>query len=225
MKNCALACLLLPIFCAGVCAGVGCINPGYLGYYTPFGDMMGGKLPENWKADATNPKGELAQWQIVPNKAPGAKGNILAITDVRDASASHFNLFWTKDFQLCNGSLSVSIRADSGKLDQGGGPIWRVMDANNYYVARYNPLEHNFRLYVVKDGVRKQLADAGSIQIEAGKWFTITVLVSGQKMECRLDGRKLLEATDNTFTKAGGIGLWTKADAASSFDGFSARPN
>ena len=30
----------------------------------------------------------------------------------------------------------------------------------------------------------------------------------------------LLEFTDNTFTKAGGVGLWTKADAATSFDDF-----
>ena len=34
-----------------------------------------------------------------------------------------------------------------GKLDQGGGLVWRYKDANNYYIARMNPLEDNFRVY------------------------------------------------------------------------------
>ncbi len=33
-----------------------------------------------------------------------------------------------------------------------------------------------------------------------------------------LDGKKLLVAEDSTFPDAGRIGLWSKADARSSFD-------
>jgi len=33
-----------------------------------------------------------------------------------------------------------------------------------------------------------------------------------------LNGKKYLEAKDETFKEAGGVGFWTKADAASSFD-------
>ncbi len=43
----------------------------------------------------------------------------------------------------------TSLRAHTGKEDQGGGLIWRRRDANNYYIARYNPLERNFRVYYV----------------------------------------------------------------------------
>jgi hypothetical protein len=35
------------------------------------------------------------------------------------------------------------MKAVAGKEDQGGGLVWRAMDSNNYYVARYNPLEDN----------------------------------------------------------------------------------
>ncbi|MCH7557239.1 MAG: hypothetical protein IIB56_07250 [Planctomycetes bacterium] len=38
------------------------------------------------------------------------------------------------------------------------------------------------------------------------------------KIEGWLNGKKLLEATDMTFIEAGGVGVWTKADAATSFD-------
>ena len=34
-------------------------------------------------------------------------------------------------------------------MDQGGGPVWRYQDANNYYIARMNPLEDNYRVYKV----------------------------------------------------------------------------
>ena len=39
-----------------------------------------------------------------------------------------------------------------------------------------------------------------------------------EKIDLYLDGRHVLEAQDDTFPAAGGVGLWTKADAASSFD-------
>ena len=45
----------------------------------------------------------------------------------------------------------------------------------------------------------------------------------GDKIECYLDGKKELEGTDKTFTGAGKVGLWTKADARTRFDGFTVK--
>ena len=39
---------------------------------------------------------------------------------------------------------------------------------------------------------------------------------------CSLNGKTYLEAKDDTFTKAGKVGLWTKADARTYFDDFRA---
>ncbi len=39
-----------------------------------------------------------------------------------------------------------------------------------------------------------------------------------------LDGKKLLEGADDMFKDAGVDGLWTKADAVTSFDVFTVRP-
>ena len=44
------------------------------------------------------------------------------------------------------------------------------------------------------------------------------------KIEGYLNGEKLLECKDNTFTEAGGVGLWTKADAVTNFDDFKVKP-
>jgi hypothetical protein len=185
-----------------------------------FDKLKPSELPEGWKADATNPQGDLAKWEVVDDEKAGAKTNLLAITEIKDNSKGHFNLCWTDRVRMKDGTLSVRIRANTGKIDQGGGLIWRVKDANNYYLARCNPLENNFRLYYVKDGKRVRLADAGGIAIKAGEWFKIKVVVNGERMEAWLDDKKLLEATDKTIPEAGGVGLWSKADAASSFDDF-----
>lgn len=110
------------------------------------------------------------------------------------------------------------MRANTGQEDQGGGLIWRVKDANNYYICRYNPLEENYRLYFVKDGTRKKIADVTGIKIPAGEWVKLEVAQKGDAIVCELNGKELLKASDATFADAGGVGFWTKADAATSFD-------
>ena len=52
--------------------------------------------------------------------------------------------------------------------------------------------------------------------VSAGGW--IYHRMTGKQIACYLDGKKYLEATDDTFTRAGKIGLWTKADAQTWFD-------
>ena len=81
-----------------------------------------------------------------------------------------------------------------------------------------NPLEANFRLYSVVEGTRRMLADAGNIFIDAGDWFTIRIVHRGNRIEGWLNGAKLLQADDTSITAPGGVGLWTKADALTSFD-------
>jgi hypothetical protein len=145
--------------------------------------------------------------------------NVLALTRTNHDAEDRFNLFWKDTVSFRDGRISVSVRADEGRVDQGGGLVWRVRDARNYYVCRVNPLESNYRVYVVKDGVRRQLATA-LCAVETGSWHRLEVEHVGDRITCWTDGRKLLEATDATLTEAGGVGLWTKADALTSFDDF-----
>lgn len=92
-----------------------------------------------------------------------------------------------------------------------------MQDKDNYYIARWNPLEDNFRLYSVRSGDRRQLASA-NVNVPAATWQTIAIEHQGDRITGFLNGRKMFEVEDNTFAEAGGIGVWTKADAATSFD-------
>lgn len=127
------------------------------------------------------------------------------------------NLLWTDQVSFENGALEVKVKAGTGEVDQGGGPVWRVSDHDNYYIARWNPLENNFRVYSVKDGRRAQL-DSADVSVSASEWHTIRIEHNANRITGFLDGEKLLEVSDSTFPDAGGVGLWTKADAATSFD-------
>ena len=176
----------------------------------------GDRLPAGWKADATG--GKPADWKIMRDSNALSAPNVLSIVRINDTSRGNFNLFWSPTVRFHNGSIEASIRAISGAIDQGGGLIWRVQDADNYYIARYNPLEKNLRLYYVKNGTRRMLADAPNLGIGSGEWFALRIVHHGERIQAWLNGKKLTETTDATFTNAGGVGVWTKADAASSFD-------
>ena len=131
-----------------------------------------------------------------------------------------FNLCVAADTSFKDVEVSVAFKANTGKKDQGGGVVWRYQDANNYYVARMNPLEDNFRVYKVVAGKRSAEFLDSEVKVPAGEWHTLKVKMVGNKIECFADDKKYLDVKDDTFTKAGKVGLWTKADAQTSFDNF-----
>ncbi len=182
---------------------------------TPGAEGFDGALA-GFRAGSTGGNGPQATWLVVADAAAISPPNVVALTAPNHDVDHRFNLFWT-DGALADGRIAVAVRADGGVVDQGGGPMWRVQDADNYYLCRFNPLESNFRVYVVKDGVRRQLATA-LVDAPAGAWHRVEATFVGDRITCALDGRVLLEVADDTIRSGGGHGLWTKADARTSFD-------
>ena len=187
-----------------------------------FENLAPGKIPANWKVEATNQRGPLATWQALKDTTAPSGKNVLALTKPNHTFGGTFNLCWTRQIKFLNGVIKVQFKANSGVEDQGGGVIWRAIDKDNYYISRYNPLENNFRIYYVKDGARRMLASA-RIKLPAHVWHELKIAQHGEKISGYLNGKKLLEVKDFTFGKAGGVGLWTKADAVTSFDDFSVK--
>jgi SHS2 domain-containing protein len=176
-----------------------------------------GKVPTDWKAEGTNQKGPVATWEVTADPTAPSGPNVLALTTTNHDSDGTFNICWTDKTRFKDGEIEVKFKAVSGKEDQGGGLIWRVKDKDNYMIARYNPLEENFRLYYVKDGSRKQIESAKAT-IKAGEWHTMKIEHEGDSIECYLDGKKYIDVRDDHIKDEGGIGVWTKADAVTSFD-------
>jgi hypothetical protein len=153
---------------------------------------------------------ETGDWAIVEDE-----GNKVLAQRAKSPD-KFFNVVLVRDFLARDVDLSVKFKAIAGNDDQAGGLVWRARDKNNYYVARYNPLENNFRVYKVEDGQRSMFKTA-DIAATPG-WHTLRVTMRGDKIECFYDDKKYLEASDRTFMEAGKIGLWSKADAQTYFD-------
>jgi len=169
-----------------------------------------GRQPQGWTAAKTG-DGPGSVWKVVQD---GDK-KVLAQTSAEGPNRL-FNLCVAENTALADIDLSLSFKAVAGKLDQGGGPLWRYKDADNYYVARMNPLEDNFRVYKVEAGKRTQLGTV-DIKVPSGEWHAIRVVHKADHIECYLDGKLHLNVKDDTFPNAGKIGLWTKADAQTYF--------
>jgi hypothetical protein len=157
---------------------------------------------------------EVGTWEVV------ADGQNQVLAQKAKNPDDTFNVALVSDAHFRDVDISVRLRAVEGELDQGGGVVWRARDKDNYYIARYNPLEDNFRVYKVEKGKRTQFRSAdvpGDRQ-----WHMLRVTMTGSRITCYLDGKKHLEADDSTFPEAGRIGLWSKADARSYFDDLTA---
>ncbi|MFA6242249.1 MAG: family 16 glycoside hydrolase [Candidatus Hydrogenedentales bacterium] len=227
MKSRAMGLVVVGVFCgAMVCFAAG----EAVSVALDFEKDAVGSVPDGWKIETVNaeePGTPVATWGVVEDpKAPSGK-HIFSLTKVNHDVARAFNLCWTDRVRAKDVSLKVSLRSDDGFEDQGGGLMWRVQDANNYYLCRYNPLESNLRLYVVKDGKRIKIGDAIALIVPTDTWATIEVNHTGDRIVCKLDGKQVLDVdfTRVTIGEAGGIGLWTKGDAVTSFDSLEVKGN
>jgi hypothetical protein len=173
------------------------------------------KPPARWQLEFTHPDGARATWSVASDRWAPSGAKVLTLKT--SSAGSVFNLAIATGTSYQDVSVRASLRPESGREDQGGGVMWRCRNADNYYFCRFNPLESNYRIYKVVDGRRIQLGSA-TVETETDTWYVVRAEMVGDHITCFLDGEKYLDVRDETFEDAGQIGLWTKADASSSFD-------
>lgn len=166
-------------------------------------------------------KGADGKWLVkaVPD-APSA-GNVLAQTD-SDSTDYRFPVAVADTPMLKDVRLSVKCKPVAGKVDQGCGLVFRFKDFDNYYITRANALEDNVRLYHVVKGRRVEFAGWDG-KVASGMWHDLRVDAKGDHFEVYFDGKKVMDAKDNTFSDAGKVGVWTKADSIIYFDDLNAQ--
>lgn len=180
-----------------------------------FEELEPGALPSGWSAAQTNAGASEATWSTV--EIPSAPSGSRALRVGTEASGTTYNLLLSSEPQPADLELTVSLCADTGEEDQGGGLVWRAQGPDDYYVARWNPLERNLRVYHVK-GTERTLLQSADTPVAAEVWHTLRVTQRGPHIQVALDGVNYLDVEDATFQEAGRIGLWTKADASTWFD-------
>lgn len=179
-----------------------------------FGGGQPGALPKDFTSALTG-NGAVGRWEVVDDRSAEG-GKALAQLDV-DKTDYRFPLaIFATSFPR---DLEVSIRfkAVSGSVDRAGGIAFRLQDPQNYYLVRANALEDNVRLYRVRNGKREELTGARA-RVPTGEWQILAVRAQGNHLAVSFNGKALFDARDETFTTAGKVALWTKADSVTRFD-------
>ncbi len=177
-----------------------------------FDNAKPGEAPPGWTATKTG-KGE-AKWTIEKDDTAPSKPNVL-----KQSGEATYPVCLKNDTSLKDGFVEVKFKPISGKEDQAGGVIWRAKDSDNYYIARANALEDNVTIYHTVKGKRTEKKRT-EMKVASKEWHTLRVDFSDNHFTVTLDGKKALEWDDKTFTEAGMVGVWTKADSVTLFDDF-----
>jgi hypothetical protein len=181
-----------------------------------FDDCKIGSPPPGWTATQTG--SGKAKWAIVADDSAPSKPKVL-----KQSGEATYPVCFKNDTSLKDGFVEVKFKPVSGKEDQAGGVIWRCQDANNYYIARANANEDNVTIYHTIKGRRVSFKNIDT-KVASGVWHTLRVEFEGNKFTVTFDGNKVIEATDDSFSDAGKVGVWTKADSVTLFDDFTYGP-
>ena len=178
-----------------------------------FDDAKAGAPPPGWKSAVTG--SGSAKWSVEQDSSAPSKPNVL-----KQSGVGTFPICIYESAKLKDGFVEVKFKPIEGKEDQAGGVIWRVQDANNYYISRANALENNVTINHTIGGKRVAFKNINT-KVTSGVWHTLRVDFEGNKFTVAFDGNKVIDATDESFANAGKVGVWTKADSVTLFDNFS----
>ena len=182
-----------------------------------FDEVKPGPLPTDWHGKWTGTQtGEgTAKWSIENDETAPSKPHVL-----KQSGEAQYPIALKNDSSLKDGFVEVKFKPLDGREDQAGGVVWRAKDANNYFIARANALEGNVTIYHTIEGRRVSFKNANT-KVAPGVWHTLRVDFKGNQFTVTFDGQKVIEASDDSFTEAGKVGVWTKADSVTLFDDFS----
>ena len=201
-----------------ICIGLSPACPATAETATFAADAVGAP-PAAWMVTKTgrgNPK-----WTVEVDATAPSKGRVL-----KQSGVATYPLAMKTGTAIKDGYVQTQFKAIGGKEDRAAGVVWRAKDANNYYVVRANALEDNVVLYKTVAGDRIELntikGDTYGLKVPVppNQWHTLRVEFAGSRFKVIYNAKLLFEVADATFKDAGMVGVWTKADSVTLFDGF-----
>ena len=178
-----------------------------------FDDAKPGAPPGHWLGTQTG--SGAAKWTVEKADDAPSKPNVL-----KQSGEATFPVCIKEDTNIKDGFVAVKFKPVAGKEDQAGGVLWRCKDKDNYYIARANALEDNVTIYHTINGKRVAFKSVKET-VKSGAWHTLRIDFEGNEFGVTFDGKKVIEAADDSFKDAGKVGVWTKADSITLFDDFS----
>jgi hypothetical protein len=181
-----------------------------------------GRVPPGWSVAMTN-TGGAPRWEIRRDQSAPTQPYVLAQVS-SDPTQNRLPLAIFDGISLRDADLSVRMKPVAGQGIQGGGLVWRYRDQNNYYLAQADAIDNTVAVFKVENGNRIPLIPEVRREIPPNQWSILKVAARGNRFQVYVNHRRILQGSDNTFSSAGKVGLWTVADAVTYFDDFRVYP-
>jgi hypothetical protein len=181
-----------------------------------FDMMTNGQPPTGWLCTQTGPG--KSQWTVVTDDSAPSKPKVL-----KQSGQAAYPVALRQGTELRDGFVEIKFKPVAGEEDQAGGVIWRARDADNYYIARANALENNVTIYHTAGGKRVSFKNVKT-KVASNVWHRLRVEFTRDRFVVYFNGARVIDAEDDTFSEAGQVGVWTKADSVTLFDDFAYGP-
>jgi hypothetical protein len=123
------------------------------------------------------------------------------------------------------GEISVRFQLLDGQLDQCAGILFNLKGNGDYLTVRFNGKEDNLVLWTFNKGKRSFVKKGTEdMPLALKQWHSMKISVSGTKLEGYLNGKLLLQYT-LAEPVTGKVGVWSKTDSVSYFDGYTVNAN
>jgi hypothetical protein len=176
-----------------------------------FAHVASGAMPPGWVAGLTG-RG-APKWSVESDASSPGTPKVL-----KQSGSATFAWCVNPSVAIADGFIEARFRPVAGKEDQAGGVVWRWKDGERYYVARGNALENNVSLYYTEGGSRKTIRYVDA-PVARNEWHVLRVEFAGSHIRVILDGVPRIELDDAHIAGPGAVGVWTKADSVTLFDG------
>src|SRR5262245_64191293 len=121
-------------------------------FFYAFYNDASGKIAARFHGALTG-SGANSEWLVKADPTAPSQPNVLAQMSA-DGAGYRFPLAIADEGSFRDLEMSVRFKPVSGNGDQAAGLVWRLKDANNYYIDRANALEDNVVLYNDERGER-----------------------------------------------------------------------
>ena len=203
LRSATLASGTFVLVCLAAAPGAGSSGPA-----RTFDGDAAGRAPQGFTFHVAR-QTPAAHWEVqregtngfLTHRGEGRAGFALAVLDAATAR---------------NVTVSARLRLPGGQ--RSAGVVWRLQDADNYYLARLDLDRQDIGLYRIAAGNRTRIEGEDDLELDNAAWHTLRIVHEDEEIRVYLGGIRVLRARDRTFMQAGAAGVWCADAAIAHFD-------
>ncbi len=162
------------------------------------------------RAGAADDTAALFAWSVEP--VEGTRSAPAALVVRPSGTKGGLGLAAAGELVVRDVAVSAWIRAD---VSSSAGVAWRVGSptgslVRDGYFAGWSPADRAFRVWVMKDGQRRELART-EVAAQAGRWYAVSVAHVGNRIEATFEGASRLTVEDSTWVAEGACAVWAES--------------